>query len=149
MIKKSHKRLYLAVSSVGAVLLLSPVASNAGTLAAPAGSPVTTAASQAYSKSKMPVDISAQVRRVRPGVRPPIARRPVARRGVVVRRPVIVTRPIGWRGARWGAVVAGVTLGTMVVVAANGAPVAPSPSLCWTWANAARTQGYWYYCSGP
>jgi len=79
----------------------------------------------------------------RPPVRPPVAVRPP------VRPPVIVTHPPAWRGARWGAVVAGVTLGTIIVVAANTPPPPPSPDLCWTWTNAARTHGYWYYCSGP
>jgi hypothetical protein len=54
----------------------------------------------------------------------------------------------GWRGARWGAVVFGVTLGTAIVVAANTPPYPPDPSLCWSWNNAALTSGYWYYCDG-
>ncbi|MGI9372080.1 MAG: hypothetical protein ACR2OJ_06250 [Hyphomicrobiales bacterium] len=58
------------------------------------------------------------------------------------------TRPYGWRGARWGAVAFGVTMGAVIVVAANTPPLAPDPSLCWTWTNSALTQGYWYYCSG-
>lgn len=59
------------------------------------------------------------------------------------------TRGPGWRGARWGAVAFGVTMGAIIVVAANTPPPPPDPSLCWTWTNSARTQGYWYYCSGP
>ena len=59
------------------------------------------------------------------------------------------TRPYGWRGARWGAVAFGVTMGAIIVVAANTPPPPPDPSLCWTWANSALTEGYWYYCSGP
>jgi hypothetical protein len=59
------------------------------------------------------------------------------------------TRGYGWRGARWGAVAFGVTMGTVIVVAANTPPYSPDPSLCWTWNNAALTRGYWYYCSGP
>ena len=54
----------------------------------------------------------------------------------------------GWRGARWGAVVFGVTLGTAIIVAANTPPYPPDPSLCWTWSNSALTRGYWYYCDG-
>jgi len=89
----------------------------------------------------------------RPPIRPPVAGRPPIRPPVAgrppIRPPVIVTHPPGWRGARWGAVVAGITLGTIIVVAANSAPPPPAEGLCWTWTNAARTQGYWYYCSGP
>lgn len=59
------------------------------------------------------------------------------------------TRPYGWRGARWGAVAFGVTMGAIIVVAANTPPPPPDPSLCWTWTNSALTEGYWYYCSGP
>jgi len=58
-------------------------------------------------------------------------------------------RGYGWRGARWGAVVFGVTLGAAIVVAANSPPYPPDPSLCWSWNNAALTSGYWYYCEGP
>jgi hypothetical protein len=60
-----------------------------------------------------------------------------------------VVRPYGWHGAYWGAAVAGVTLGTIIAVAASTPPPAPSPDLCWTWADPEQTQGYWYYCSGP
>ncbi len=60
----------------------------------------------------------------------------------------VVNRGYGWRGARWGAVVFGVTLGTAIVVAANTPPYPPDPSLCWTWSNSALTRGYWYYCDG-
>lgn len=55
----------------------------------------------------------------------------------------------GWRGAHWGVVVFGVTLGTAIIVAANTPPYPPDPTLCWTWTNAALTSGYWYYCDGP
>jgi hypothetical protein len=58
----------------------------------------------------------------------------------------IVKRPGGWRGRHWGATVFGVTLGTIIIVAANTPPPLPDPSLCWTWTNSALTQGYWYYC---
>ena len=58
-------------------------------------------------------------------------------------------RGYGWRGARWGAVAWGVTMGAVIVVAANTPPYPPNPALCWTWSNSALTRGYWYYCSGP
>jgi hypothetical protein len=54
----------------------------------------------------------------------------------------------GWRGARWGAVAFGVTMGAVIVVVANTPPYPPDPSLCWTWNNSALTRGYWYYCNG-
>ncbi len=60
----------------------------------------------------------------------------------------VVHRGYGWRGARWGAVVFGVTLGTAIIVAANTPPYPPDPSMCWTWSNSALTRGYWYYCDG-
>ncbi|QDG77609.1 hypothetical protein [Labrenzia sp. PHM005] len=98
--------------------------------------------------------------------RPPAAQRPAAPAGaqrsnknvgvnvnknvnVNVNRNVrVVRRPVGWRGAHWGAIVFGVTLGTIIVVAANTPPPPPDPSLCWTWTNDALTEGYWYYCDG-
>jgi hypothetical protein len=47
----------------------------------------------------------------------------------------------------YGAVVAGVTLGTIVGVAAyNAAPAPPAPNLCWSWTDEARLHGYWAYC---
>jgi hypothetical protein len=46
----------------------------------------------------------------------------------------------------YGAVVAGVTLGT--VIAATAPPRPPSPSLCWFWTSPAQNQGYWDYCAG-
>jgi hypothetical protein len=43
--------------------------------------------------------------------------------------------------------VAGVALGTMIVVAAAGTvPPAPSPTLCWYWSDPAMIGGYWDYC---
>ena len=55
-----------------------------------------------------------------------------------------VYRP--WVGAPYyGAVVAGVTIGTLV--AATAPPPAPSPELCWFWSSPAQNQGYWDYCS--
>jgi hypothetical protein len=62
---------------------------------------------------------------------------------VNVNRPVRVWTP----RPHYGAVVAGVTLGTIIVVSAAGAvPVAPSPTLCWYWTDPAMTGGYWDYC---
>ena len=56
-----------------------------------------------------------------------------------------VVRP--WVAAPYyGAVVAGVTIGT--IVAATAPPPAPSPALCWFWSSPAHTQGYWDYCAG-
>jgi hypothetical protein len=46
----------------------------------------------------------------------------------------------------YGAVVAGVTLGTVIVVTAATAPRPPSNQLCWYWSNSAKTKGYWDYC---
>jgi hypothetical protein len=69
--------------------------------------------------------------------------RPGPARGVVVVRPVrpFVVRPY------YGAVVAGVTLGAMIAATAVAvAPTAPSPSLCWYWADQSMIQGYWDYC---
>jgi hypothetical protein len=52
-----------------------------------------------------------------------------------------------WRDRDWyGAAIAGVILGTIITVAANTPPTAPSSELCWYWSNNARTQGYWDYC---
>jgi hypothetical protein len=43
--------------------------------------------------------------------------------------------------------VAGVALGTMIVVSAAGTvPPAPSPTLCWYWSDPAMMGGYWDYC---
>jgi hypothetical protein len=44
----------------------------------------------------------------------------------------------------YGAVVAGVTVGT--IIAASTVPPAPAPQLCWFWSSPAQTQGYWDYC---
>jgi len=69
--------------------------------------------------------------------------RPGPARGVVVVRPVrpFVARPY------YGAVVAGVTVGAMMAATTVAvAPTAPSPSLCWYWADQAMVQGYWDYC---
>ncbi|MEM8840915.1 MAG: hypothetical protein AAGD47_03980 [Pseudomonadota bacterium] len=60
---------------------------------------------------------------------------------------VIVDRSPGWRGAYWGTLAFGVTLGALIVVAANTPPPPPDPTLCWTWSNSELTEGYWYYCA--
>jgi hypothetical protein len=65
-------------------------------------------------------------------------------RGVVVVRPVRpwVARPY------FGTVIAGVTLGTVIAATTIAVvPVAPSPTLCWYWADPAMLQGYWDYCT--
>lgn len=85
--------------------------------------------------------------RTAPGaaVRRPPAR--TVRRTVVVApvRPVPAVRP--WY---WGRVVAGVTIGAIVTVAAvNAVPKAPSPELCWFWSDSSKTRGYWSYCVAP
>ncbi len=49
------------------------------------------------------------------------------------------------RAPYYGAVVAGVTIGTLIAVTAP--PPAPSPELCWYWSSPAENQGYWDYCS--
>lgn len=79
----------------------------------------------------------------------PAPRRPVHHhhRTVVVApvRPVPAVRP--WY---WGRVVAGVTIGTVIAVAAvNSVPKAPSPELCWFWTDSSKTRGYWNYCVAP
>lgn len=63
------------------------------------------------------------------------------------RPPHYVPHYRAWRHyPHYGAVVAGVTLGTVIVVAAATAPRPPSSNLCWYWANSAHTKGYWDYC---
>jgi hypothetical protein len=44
----------------------------------------------------------------------------------------------------YGTVVAGVTLGTLIV--ATTIPLAPASDLCWYWSNSSQTRGYWDYC---
>ena len=62
---------------------------------------------------------------------------------VNVKRPVRVWAP----RPHYGAIVAGVTLGTIIVVSAVGvAPPAPSPTLCWYWTDPVMSGGYWDYC---
>jgi hypothetical protein len=77
-------------------------------------------------------------------------RRPPTR---TVRRTVVVApvRPVpAVRPSYWGSVVAGVTIGAIVTVAAvNAVPKAPSPELCWFWSDSSKTRGYWNYCVAP
>lgn len=66
------------------------------------------------------------------------------RTNVVVTRPVRVWAPRPY----FGTVVAGVALGSIITAAAVGvAPTPPAPNLCWYWNDAAKTSGYWDYCS--
>lgn len=66
------------------------------------------------------------------------------RTNVVVTRPVRVWAPRPY----FGTVVAGVALGSIVTAAAVGvAPTPPASNLCWYWNDAAKTTGYWDYCS--
>ena len=93
--------------------------------------------------------VIAQRRLVPSRVRPPRVRKRAIRRAPVVRRRAIIRRRApNWRGRYWGRVAFGVTLGTIIVVAANAAPPPPDPKLCWTWSDDSRTKGYWYYCDG-
>jgi hypothetical protein len=87
-----------------------------------------------------------------PGRRP-VAGRPNVNRNtnVNVRRTNVnvVARPVRAWGARpyYGTIVGGVALGTVIAVAAaNAAPAAPAPGLCWYWSDSSRTRGYWDYC---
>lgn len=56
------------------------------------------------------------------------------------------TRPVrGWsRRPYFGTVVAGVTLGTIIV--ASSVPVAPASNLCWFWTDSSFRRGYWDFC---
>lgn len=73
--------------------------------------------------------------------------------GAAVRRTVVMApvRPVpAVRPWYWGSVVAGVTIGAIVTVAAvNAVPKAPSPELCWFWSDSSKTRGYWNYCVAP
>ena len=67
--------------------------------------------------------------------------------------PGFAGRPY-WFGRPWvrrpyyGTIVAGVALGTLIVVGAVGVvPVRPAPNLCWYWADPYGNQGYWDYCT--
>jgi hypothetical protein len=64
----------------------------------------------------------------------------------------VVHRPYRAWGHRpyYGAVIAGVTLGTIIAVSApRVVPVAPAPNLCWYWSDPAEINGYWDYCAPP
>jgi len=94
-----------------------------------------------------PAAADAAAVRHRAVVRAPAHGRHVHRRTVVVApvRAVPAVRP--WY---WGRVVAGVTVGAVLVVAAAGSqPKPPSSTLCWTWTDYAKTSGYWDYCTPP
>jgi hypothetical protein len=52
-----------------------------------------------------------------------------------------------WRHRSYfGRIIAGVTLGAIIVTAANAAPNPPSSKVCWYWSNTSKTRGYWDYC---
>ena len=92
-----------------------------------------------------PVDPRYGHNHVHAGYRRPVAVAP--RRTVVIApvRPIPAVPP--WY---WGSVVAGVTVGAVIAVAAAGsAPRAPSSELCWYWTNSSMTRGYWSYCTAP
>lgn len=50
------------------------------------------------------------------------------------------------RRKNFGRFVAGITLGAIIITAANTVPRRPSSDLCWYWSNNSRTRGYWDYC---
>ena len=86
-----------------------------------------------------------------PGRRPVAGRPNVNRTNVNVRRTNVnvVGRPVRAWATRpyYGTIVGGVALGTVIAVAAaNAAPAAPAPGLCWYWSDSSRTRGYWDYC---
>jgi hypothetical protein len=69
----------------------------------------------------------------------------------VVHRTVVVRPYRAWYARPYyGAVIAGVTLGTIVLVSTpRVVPVAPAPNLCWFWSNQEQLNGYWDYCTPP
>ena len=76
-------------------------------------------------------------------------RRTTVGAGGVAAGAIAVVRPVRpWvRRAYYGTVVGGVALGTLMAATAVAvAPEAPAPNLCWYWADAAKSQGYWDYC---
>jgi hypothetical protein len=93
---------------------------------------------------------------VRPGFRPG---RPIAGRHVRGFRPAgfrrwhprhLVYRP--WhRRPYYGRIIGGVALGTLLAATAYYAYASapPADGLCWFWADADETQGYWDYCIDP
>ena len=58
----------------------------------------------------------------------------------------VIVRPVRpWvRRPYYGAVVAGVTLGTIIAV--TTIPPAPSSDVCWYWSNSSHTPIYWDHC---
>jgi hypothetical protein len=65
---------------------------------------------------------------------------------------VNVVRPVrAWAPQPYyGTVIAGATLGTMIVATKVAvAPPPPAANLCWFWADPAMTRGYWDYCKAP
>lgn len=94
-----------------------------------------------------PASAATVVHRNRYGGATAVHTRPAPRRAVVVApvRPIPAVRP--WY---WGRVVAGVTIGTIIVASAVAvAPKPPSPELCWYWSDSTKTKGYWNYCVPP
>lgn len=76
-----------------------------------------------------------------------VRKAPVVRNNTVVKKTtVVVRRPVRpWvRRPYYGAVVAGVALGTVIAVSTIPSP--PSSELCWYWSNSSMTRGYWDYC---
>ena len=75
------------------------------------------------------------------------------------------SRPAGYRRwhpqhlvvRRWyhrpyyGRIIGGIAIGTILAASAYYAYAAepPAPGLCWFWADAEETQGYWDYCVDP
>lgn len=74
----------------------------------------------------------------------------INRRTVVKRGPTVnIVRPVRPWVARphYGAIIGGVALGTIIVVATvNAAPAPPAPGLCWFWSDSSKNRGYWDYC---
>jgi hypothetical protein len=109
--------------------------------------PVSASSAPVYSAADAELVL---VARRSPRVRAARRARPIARPGVVrpgaIRRPVVVVRP--WRPRpHYGRIIAGVALGTIIVVAvARSVPAQPAPNVCWYWVSPSQTDGYWDYC---
>jgi hypothetical protein len=77
----------------------------------------------------------------------------VVRRDVRVHRTVVVRPYRAWtHRPYYGAVIAGVTIGTVIAVSTpRVVPVlsVADPRLCWYWADPAEVRGYWDYCAPP
>lgn len=101
--------------------------------------------------------VLSEVARAQPAGTPRHYHRPVRQvspRSVHRHHRTVVVAPVravpAVRPWYWGRVVAGVTIGTIITVAAvNSVPKAPSPELCWFWSDASKTRGYWNYCVAP